>query len=254
MATSKAWTIDITVTDGTTPLAGVEVRGEVAGTAVGTIITNGMGRVRFSLSSPNKPAPLRVRAKGHCAHRTQTIDWSNPFFTLVLRPPWWCRLCGFLVRHVPETAKDWIFVLVVVLAVIYGVVCGLSWIVPGVDLFGYNARCARIAVERAARSSKPGVPPPAGYVINTVPIALEADVPQFLSEHVHVRFVVDVLRAAPTPSGQLDGEARAFNEAWMKYEQGVRDIAAKNEPSSAIVCPREEIETLRKLFDTIKGK
>ena len=50
MATSKAWTIDITVTDGTTPVEGVEVRGEVAGTAVGTIITNGMGRVRFSLS------------------------------------------------------------------------------------------------------------------------------------------------------------------------------------------------------------
>jgi hypothetical protein len=156
MATERAWAIEIRITDGTGPLSGVSVQGKVAGISVGTIVTDENGRARFQISSPQKPPPLEITATWEGVQEARTIDWGNPYFTLTLRPSWWHRLTAFVGRHAPETTKGWIALAGCVLAAVYVVVCGLSWMVPGRDIFGYNARCARMAVERAARPAKPG--------------------------------------------------------------------------------------------------
>ena len=253
MANQTAWAIEIRLTDGTSSLSSVSVQGKVAGIVVGTIVTDENGRARFQISSPQKPPSLEITAAWEGVQETRTIDWSNPYFTLTLRPPWWRRLIAFVGRHAPETKKGWIALAGGALAAVYVVVCGLSWIVPGRDMFGYNARCARIAVERAARPAKPGLNPPPGQSIESVPITIGTDVPQFLSQRVHVVFSLERLRAAPPAGSELSADARSFNEAWMNYERTVRDVAAKNEAPGAISCPLEEIKSLRKVFEVAAG-
>jgi hypothetical protein len=253
-ATGTAWAVEIKLTDGTSLLSGVSVQGRVGAVKVGTIITDENGRARFQISSPQKPPPLEITATWEGVKERRKIDWGNPYFTLTLRPSRWHRWTAFVRRHAPETTKGWIALAGVVLAAVYVVVCGLSWMVAGRDAFGYNARCARMAVERAARPAKPGLNPPPGQVVETVPISVDADVPQFLSQQVHVVLALERLRAAPAAGGELSAEARSFNEAWMNYERTVRDVAAKNEAPSAISCPLEEIKSLRKLFEAAAGK
>jgi hypothetical protein len=254
MATPMDWTIEISVTDGTTPLPGVTVRGEVAGTFVGKMTTGEEGRARFQIPSSQKPQPLRITATRGRSSSTKTIAWDTPYFTVTLRPPWWQRLLTFLRKFVPKSKKGWAAAPVVLLMVVYAAVCFASWLIPGTDLFGYNTRCAQIAVEAAARPKRPGMHPPADYTINTVRLPLKVNVPQALSQQVSVTFTVDILNAVPPAGGELAPNARAFNEEWANYKNAVLEAAAKNEAPSAITCPLQEIAELWRLSEAVKGK
>jgi hypothetical protein len=247
--------VEITVTDGKTPLAGVTVRGESAGVFLGEVTTGPQGRARFQQPPRLPPGePLKISVTGQGRSVEEIVAWSTPYYQITLRPSWWWRVWEFLLWLLPTSVKDWIKALGVVLLGIYVVVCGTSWVAFGLDPFNYNARCAQMAVESATRSAKPGTTAPEGHTSEVVHVSLEANVPQFLSHEVHVKFTVDALRAVPLTGRDLSPDGRVFNEAWAKYEQAARDAAAKNEAPSAIKCPIQEIETLRRIFDAGSGK
>ena len=132
---------------------------------------------------------------------------------------------------------------------------GGSWAGFGTDPFGYNARCARIAIENAAASLKPPLAVPAGYDARTKAVALEADVPQFLSYRVRVAVAPESKQAVPAAAGTASSpDAAAFNDAWTKYEDALRKAAAQKTMPSAIECPREELAAVFKFLGALSGK
>ena len=250
--------MQVTVTDGTSPLAGRKVTCEIPAKTGGTetlgpLTTSDKGVVRFEpppgLTAADMPDGVKIRVGKH----EKKITWQAwPDF--VIPPPGWKRVLAWLGKHLPKTVKGWTAAAVGAVAGVYVVVCGVSATAFGKDPFGYNARCARMAVEAAAAPSKPTLALPQGHGAASLPVPLDADVPQLFSNKVHVAFTSDSRRAVPSGGSTGSADGITFNNAWTKYDEALRKTAAQGKIPSAIQCPREEIATIMKFFSALSGK
>jgi hypothetical protein len=245
--------LEVTVTDGKERLAGVTVKFEIDGEPIGEVTTSGIGTARIE-APPGLTRTDADKLFVTVGSDRRNVAWG-PYYTFTIRRPWWKRAGRFIAGHTPATVKGWLAVLGAGMVVVYLVVCGVSWAGFGTDRWGYNARCARIAIENAAVSQKPALAVPAGHDATVQSVALEADVPQFLSYRVRVAVVAESKRAvAAAPGAALSPDARAFDDAWTKYEDALRKAAAQTEMPSAIECPREEIAAFFKFLGALSGE
>jgi hypothetical protein len=253
MATDRLPALEVTVTDGKEPVVGAAVKFEIDGDPIGEVTTSGTGAARI------EAPPGLTRADADKLFVTVGTDRRNvawgPYYTFAIRRPWWQRAGRFVTALAPSSVAGWLAVLSGGVVVVYLVACGVSWAAVGSDPLGYNARCARIAIENAASAVKPPLPVPAGHDAQAQPVALEADVPQFFSYRVRVSVAPESKRAVPAGTGAPpSADAAAFNDAWRKYEEALRKAAAQNTMPSAIECPREEIAAIMKFFGALSGK
>jgi hypothetical protein len=249
--------LQVTVTDGTVPLAGLKVYcgipGRTGGTdMLGPITTSAKGVARFEpppgLTSAQVPG-VKIRIGKH----EKNIAWQA-FYEFVVPPPWWKRVWNWILGHLPKTATGWAAAALLAVAAVYVVVCGVSAAAFGRDPLGYNARCARMAVEAAAAPAKPSLAVPQGHDARPVPVALETDVPQLFSNRVHVTFASDSRRAVPSAGGSGSADGVAYSDAWAKYDEALRKAAAQGKIPSAIECPLQEIAALSKFIGALSGK
>ena len=253
MATPPRPALEVTVTDGKERIAGATVKFEIDGEPIGEITTSDTGTARIE-SPPGLTQQDADKLFITVGSDRRHVAWA-PYYTFRIRRPWWQRAGRFIAGKAPKTFKGWIGVLIAGLALVYLVACGGSWAGFGTDPFGYNARCARIAIENAAASLKPPLAVPAGYDARTKAVALEADVPQFLSYRVRVAVAPESKQAVPAAAGTASSpDAAAFNDAWTKYEDALRKAAAQKTMPSAIECPREELAAVFKFLGALSGK
>ena len=249
--------LEVTVTDGTTPLAGLKVYCEIPGRAggkdtLGPITTSAKGIARFDPPSGLTAAQV-PSVKLSVGKHEKDIAWQA-WYTFVIPPPWWKRVWNCIRHHAPKTGKGWAGAAVVVIAGVYVVVCGVSAAAFGKDPFGYNARCARMAVEAAAAQAKPILAVPQGHDGRPAPVPLEADVPQLFSNRVHVTFTSSSRRAVPSAGSTGSADGVGYNEAWTKYDETLRKAAAQGKIPSAIECPRQELAAIFKFVGALSGK
>jgi hypothetical protein len=249
--------LEVTVTDGTTPLSGLKVYCEIPGRTggkdtLGPITTSAKGIARFD-PPPGLTASQVPGVKIRVGKYEKDVAWQA-WYTFVIPPPWWKGVWNWIHDHLPKTAKGWAVAAVVAIAVLYVVVCGTSAVAFGKDPFGYNARCARMAVEDAAAQSKPTLAVPQGHEARPVAVALDTNVPQLFASQVHVAFASSSQRVVPAAGSPGSADGVAYNEAWTKYEEALRKAAAQGKMPIAIECPKQELTAIFEFVKALSGK